>query len=333
MDAPYDITAFPAFAVTVDIVLLTIRRGEHCVLVVKRGEEPFSGKWALPGGFVHREPAHRAESLAEAAKRELREETGLGLKNAPYLEQLGAYGDPGRDPRGNAVTVAYLVVGAGNSRPLPGGDAAAVGWLPVRRVFDGYQLAFDHDQIVKDAVERVRDRIQYTALAAAYCGPRFSISNLRRAYEIVWGREPDVGLDPGNFHHRVTGMEGLLRKARSQEQPIGFKKRGLDSRPRQKAARAAPRSEADAPTGHGHDQEIGETRDGVFALEDRDGVAPQELAGSSSLGGPRPLLYEPGPLIEDGGYSTPLERPILNRSSAALPPKQSPRQGRSNKSS
>ena len=296
MDETYSITAYPPFAVTVDLAVLTIRGGELCVLVIKRAEQPFQGTWALPGGFVHRGPTHSPESLDQAATRELREETGLGLKKAPYLAQLGAYGDPQRDPRGDVVTVAYLVVGTGTAKPHPGGDAAAVGWLPVSRLFQGYQLAFDHDRIVKDGVERVRELVQYTALAVAFCGPRFSVSNLRRAYEILWGLDGSHGLDAGNFHHRVLGMKTLLQEARSQAPPIGLERLGLGPRPRQQALPSAPGTTGRAASRPG----------------ELDQALSEPLAGSASSGGPRPRFYEPGPLIKAGGYTAPLERPFLN---------------------
>ena len=103
--------AFPVFAVTVDVVALMLRDDQLSVLLIKRGEEPFKGRWSLPGGFVRRGPGHPDESLDDAARREFVEETGIEL-DAAYIAQLGAYGDPGRDPRGNVVTVAYLAVSA-----------------------------------------------------------------------------------------------------------------------------------------------------------------------------------------------------------------------------
>ena len=228
MTAPYDITAYPPFAVTVDLVVLAIRAGELRVLVVKRGNEPFRGRWALPGGFVHRGPNHRPESLDEAAARELREETGLGLKQAHYRAQLGAYGDPKRDPRGDVVTVAYLVVAADIPRVRAGGDAVAAEWLPVATL-EASELAFDHHRVITDGVERVRELIEYTALAAAFCGPRFSLSDLRRVYEIVWGL-PVNYIRPDRFHHKMkVEKEGWLRPASKQERPALLDLLGLEA--------------------------------------------------------------------------------------------------------
>ncbi|TJZ43989.1 NUDIX hydrolase [Streptomyces piniterrae] len=127
--AAYDPRDFPAIAVTVDIVALTLRQGALHVLLVERGGRPFQGAWALPGGFVR---AGR-ESLDEAAARELAEETGLDAAQLDrvHLEQLGSYGDPGRDPRMPVVTVAYLAFAPDLPEARGGGDASAAAWVPV----------------------------------------------------------------------------------------------------------------------------------------------------------------------------------------------------------
>ena len=143
---------FPAFAVTVDVVILTMSEGLLHVLLVCRGEAPFEGMWAIPGGFKR-----PAETLDEAARRELREETGVDA--AILLTQFGAYGDPDRDPRMNVVTVGYLAVLRDVGAVAGGSDAAAAALIPVSDVLNGkVELAFDHLQIIRDAVERVRRR-------------------------------------------------------------------------------------------------------------------------------------------------------------------------------
>jgi 8-oxo-dGTP diphosphatase len=184
----------PIFYVTVDVVLLTIRQEALCALVVERGGEPFKGMWALPGGFV--EPG---EGLHDAATRELEEETGL-RGEVRRLEQLGSYGDPGRDPRGRVVSVAWLAVVPEGAEPAAGSDAAQVAWRPVSHLLREERLAFDHSTILADGVERARAKLEYTALATAFVDPRFTVADLRRVYEVVWG----VALDPGNFHRKVT---------------------------------------------------------------------------------------------------------------------------------
>ncbi len=216
MGRKYDIRDYPPFAVTVDLVALAIRGDELCVLLIRRSGAPFKGGWALPGGFVQRGPHRRDESLDEAAAREFQEETGLPLE-AAYLTQLGAYGDPGRDPRGNIVTVAYLAVAPSAGEPQAGGDAAAARWQPVRHVLHSeLAVAFDHSQIIRDAVEHTRELIETTGLATAFLDEAFSTPQLRRVYEIVWGLPRDT-MDAGNFHNRITRMPGLLEPAGRDE--------------------------------------------------------------------------------------------------------------------
>ncbi|MFX4294579.1 NUDIX hydrolase [Streptomyces bohaiensis] len=215
---PYEPSDYPPFAVTVDLVVLTVRRHALSALVVRRGEEPYRGWWGLPGGFVLRD-----EDLSTAAARELAEETGLqaygpGSGDAGvHLEQLATYGEPGRDPRMRVVSVAHLVLAPDLPAPVAGGDAGGASWMRVDQLLDGdadavngrtgrEPLAFDHDRILADGVERARAKLEYSALAAAFCGPEFTVGELRRVYEAVWG----VVLDPRNFHRKVTGTPGFL---------------------------------------------------------------------------------------------------------------------------
>ncbi|MEU6756601.1 NUDIX domain-containing protein [Streptomyces sp. NPDC046685] len=213
--SPYDPSAFPPFAVTVDLVALTVRRHALCALVVRRGEQPFQGRWALPGGFVRGD-----EDLAAAAARELAEETGLCAHDpalpgdagtGAHLEQLATYGDPKRDPRMRVVSVAHLVLAPDLPAPRAGGDANSARWAPVDELLAAADegaagLAFDHAQILADGVERARSKIEYSSLATAFCPPEFTVGELRRVYEAVWG----VALDPRNFHRKVTGTPGFL---------------------------------------------------------------------------------------------------------------------------
>lgn len=198
-DPEYDPAAFPPFAVTVDLVVLTIRGGELCTLLVQRGEAPYKGRLALPGGFVQID-----EELEAAARRELQEETGVSF-DAVHLEQLASYGRPRRDPRLRVVSVAHLVLAPDLDEPVAGSDAAQASWLPVDQALER-PLAFDHQQILADGLERARAKLEYTTLATAFCGPEFTITELRRVYEAVWG----VALDPRNFNRKVLSTEGFV---------------------------------------------------------------------------------------------------------------------------
>lgn len=197
----YDPTAFPPFAVTVDIVVFTIRGDQLQVLLVERAEPPFKGDWALPGGFVRMD-----EGLADAARRELAEETGIEA-GPRHLAELGAYGDPNRDPRMRVVTNAWWAIMPHMNEPTGGSDAALADLVDVDDVLkDRVSLAFDHQQILTDALEKLRSELETTTLASSFWTDEFRISDLRRVYEIVWGRE----LDPGNFHRKVTKIQGWL---------------------------------------------------------------------------------------------------------------------------
>lgn len=194
----YDPSDYPPFAVTVDVVILAFDEGVLRLLVIRRGAAPFKGRWALPGGFKL-----PTESLDEAARRELFEETGV---EAPgFLRQLGAYGDPGRDPRMNVVTIAYLAVLSGPIVAAAGSDAAHAEFRPVADVV-AKPLAFDHRRILDDALECVRDDLDRTGLAASFLGPTFTVAELRAVYEAIW----DVSLDQANFRRSLLAEDGWL---------------------------------------------------------------------------------------------------------------------------
>jgi 8-oxo-dGTP diphosphatase len=189
----------PAFAVTVDLVVFTIVDGALNVLLIRRGTEPYAGRWALPGGFVGID-----EDLDTAAERELVEETGLA-EPAGHLEQLASYGTPGRDPRGRVVTVAYLALLPDLPTPTAGTDAAAAHWRPVADI-DAGDLAFDHHRILADGLESARSMLERTPLATTFCPPEFTIDQLRETYETVWGTR----LDPADFHRAVVSPQGFV---------------------------------------------------------------------------------------------------------------------------
>jgi 8-oxo-dGTP diphosphatase len=202
------------FMVAVDVVVLTIRSGALQVLLIRRTEPPYRGRWALPGAFVLPE-----EDLPVAAARVLTRQTAAG-----HLEQLGSYGYPKRDPRGRVVTVAYLALlpdlsTPSESEPHRTSETPEGVWHDVVSVS---RLAFDHTGILADGVERARAKLEYTSLAAAFCPPEFTVAQLREVYEAVWG----APLDPRNFHRKVTSTEGFVT-------PIGASTGGTRGRPAQ----------------------------------------------------------------------------------------------------
>lgn len=211
--AAYDAAGFPPVAVTVDVVVLTIRQGQLCVLLVERGDHPYRGAWALPGGFVTPE-----EDLAEAARRELAEEAGLELPvtggAAGHIEQLATYGSPLRDPRMRVVSVAYLALLSGLPPPTAGEGAEQAHFWPVEDIDlrdgaflgSGPELAFDHHLIVADGVARARAKLEYTSLATSFVEAPFTLGELRRVYEAVWG----VALHRQNFTRKVLATTGFV---------------------------------------------------------------------------------------------------------------------------
>ncbi|GAA5161346.1 NUDIX hydrolase [Ornithinimicrobium tianjinense] len=204
---------YPPFYVAVDLVILTIRDGAFSVLLVERGGEPFAGRWALPGGFVGID-----EDLADAAYRELEEETGVGATSV-HLEQLATFGRPDRDPRHRVVSTAYLAVGADLPEVRGGSDASDARWWPVSdAVRQG--LAFDHREIVEAGVERVRSKLEYSDLALRFVPRQFTMPELQAVYETVWG----VELDPRNFARKVARTERFV-------QETGEARRGGRGRP------------------------------------------------------------------------------------------------------
>lgn len=194
--------------VAVDIVLFTIgfggkeRAGDGGalrVLLVRRRIPPFQGSWALPGGFVL-----EAESLEEAALRELREETGVG---DVYLEQLYTFGDPGRDPRGRVVSVAYYALVAAERLCLSAGtDAADARWFAAAAL---PELAFDHRRIFDYALLRLRNKLEYTTVGFQLLPEKFTLTELQRVYEAILGRK----LDKRNFRRKVM-LLGIVKATR-----------------------------------------------------------------------------------------------------------------------
>jgi 8-oxo-dGTP diphosphatase len=182
--------AQPRPALTVDVVIFTVRESCLQVLLVRRVEKPFEGAWVLPGGFVRIQ-----ESLEEAAHRELEEETGI---NQAYLEQLYTYGEPQRDPRERYVTVAYfaLIPPDKFNQVSDASGIAETSWFPVENL---PSLAFDHDAIINYALRRLRYKLEYTAVGFELLPAEFTLTELQQTYEIILGEK----LDKRNFRRRI----------------------------------------------------------------------------------------------------------------------------------
>ncbi|MBP2405660.1 NUDIX hydrolase [Streptomyces syringium] len=216
-----DSTEVEASWVTVDLAIFTVRGDQLMVLLIERGLEPFRGRPALPGGYVQKD-----ETLREGALRELWEEAGIDGSRL-HLEQLGAYGDPRRDPRGRVVTIAYLALGPDLPVPVGGTDAERAYWAPVSELAEGAgELAFDHLIILTDALEEIRRKLEYTAVATVFCGESFTLSELRTVYEVIWGQH----LDPSNFRRKVLNTAGFVKPTGEQRLPPTGRPAALYSR-------------------------------------------------------------------------------------------------------
>lgn len=192
-----------AIRVTVDVVIFTVRDGALHVLLVRRAAAPYAGRYAIPGGFVHED-----ESLEAAALRELAEETGV---RDIYLEQLYSFGDPGRDPRGRVVTVAFFALIASAHRRLAAGtDAADARWFPTSAL---PALAFDHRRIVDYAVERLRNKLEYTTVGFQLLPEKFTLGELQNVYEAILAKR----IDKRNFRRKIQllGILTALRESRA----------------------------------------------------------------------------------------------------------------------
>lgn len=262
------------FAVSVDVVAFMIRSQQLSVLLVERREEPFKRRWALPGGFVSRGAERSDETMEDAAQRVFVEQTGIEL--APvYLTQLGAYGDPGRDPRGDSVAVAHLAIAPHGTGKLTARRSivGAPHWFATSTVLEAAEaLAFDHGRILTDAVRRTIELVETTALGLAFCHEWFTMADLRHVYENIWDL-PSDSLDAGNFHHRVMGLKGLVEPVSDEEL----------------AAKAA------------WDRET-ERRLGIMA------TLPE--APAAGRGRP-PRRFKRGPFLRERDAAAPLERPFL----------------------
>lgn len=187
---------YPRPALTVDCVVFGLDDNELEVMLIRRGLEPFAGRWALPGGFVHVD-----ETLEDAARRELEEETGL---RKLFLEQLFTFGGLDRDPRERVVTVAYYaLVKLSDHKIRAATDATDAAWFSLADLPD---LAFDHAHILEVALERLKSKVRYQPIGFELLPRKFTLTQLQRMYEIILDRP----LDKRNFRKKILGMELLI---------------------------------------------------------------------------------------------------------------------------
>lgn len=195
-----------AIICTVDVVLLTLQEGELRVALLKRDREPYRGVFALPGGYIHAERDHDTE---DAAARMLREKTGIA---SPYLEQLGTFSGAGRDPRGWSISVAYYALVA--STIIESARHAGLWLAPIEQA---KSLPFDHQAIIKAALDRVRNKSSYSSLPVYLCGESFTLPQLQAVYEAVLG-EP---INKVSFRRKMDELamlepiEGALEKGKA----------------------------------------------------------------------------------------------------------------------
>jgi ADP-ribose pyrophosphatase YjhB (NUDIX family) len=204
--------SFPRPLTTVDVAVFAVAEGKLNVLLVERPnapDEPYPGRWALPGGFVDLE---RDADLRSCALRKVREKTGVAL---PYLEQVGSWGGAKRDPRGWSATHVYFALIPADPALLPGANAVEARWFPVGQTGVRPKLAFDHTEILAAAVQRLRNKVEYTSLPAFLLPREFTLTELQRAYETVLGRT----LEKSAFRTRVLTTDLVQRVDRVRAGP------------------------------------------------------------------------------------------------------------------
>ena len=189
-------------AVSVDVVIFSVRAHDLQALLLRRSTPPFRGRWALPGGFVR-----PAEALDDAARRDLQAQTDV---HDVYLEQLYTFGAPKRDPRGRVVSVAYFALVASEVVIKAGSPDVEISWHSIGSL---PELAFDHGEILRYALQRLRYKLEYTSVGFELLPNEFTLTELQTAYEIVLGKE----LDKRNFRRRMLEAGILTETTRYRE--------------------------------------------------------------------------------------------------------------------
>jgi ADP-ribose pyrophosphatase YjhB (NUDIX family) len=207
---------YPKPIATVDLAIFALAGAGLEVLLMRRATEPFAGTWALPGGWVH---VNEDADLDAAARRVLKEKTGV---ETPYLEQLGTIGGATRDPRGWSLSIAYVaLISAGTVELDAGANAAGIVWQPVAGDRVDLPLAFDHAEILRSAVVRLRSKVEYSTLPVHLLPERFTLSELQSVYERILGRR----LDKSAFRKRIAEADFV--------EPVAGEMRRASNRPAQ----------------------------------------------------------------------------------------------------
>lgn len=203
----YDASAYERPSVTVDVVIFCLQKEDLRVLLIQRKYEPYQGRWAIPGGFVQ-----MGESLEEAARRELMEETAV---SNVYLEQLFTFGKPDRDPRTRVITIAYIALVPHDAiQPQAGDDAAEAAWFSMN---DLPSLAFDHEEIIDYALTRLRYKLEYTTVGFELLPDQFTLTELQQAYELILGET----LDKRNFRSKIISANILEESGKMKQEGKG----------------------------------------------------------------------------------------------------------------
>ena len=197
---------YPHPAVATDLCVFSLNEGFRlCVLLIKRGLEPYLGYPALPGGFIKVDE----ESLEECASRELEEETGF---TKGYLQQFGVYSSPDRDPREHVISIAYFaLVDKAAETPRAGSDASHAEWIEVSKALHN-DLAFDHVKILNDARTALIRETEQSPIVLQLMPREFTLSQLQKAYEGIYG----VALEPANFR-RSLNKDWLVETGKYQK--------------------------------------------------------------------------------------------------------------------
>ena len=196
--------------ISVDVAALTVENDTLKVLTIECASDPFRGQRALPGGLLHNN-----ETTEDGALRKLKEDTHLKPPKK-YLEQLKTYGPLERDPRGPVIAIVYLILLPPHEAQLSPSLPSRAQWQPVSQFADRTTLAFDHNFVLEDAIERARSKIEYTPIATSFCPEEFTISQLRKIYEAVWNTK----VEPRNFNRKIQAAH-ILESTGKKEQSIG----------------------------------------------------------------------------------------------------------------